>query len=208
MNCEDIVYKKNYIDLSRPELLAKIKENLSDKRFQHCLRVEQMAVDLAQRHGANIERASIAGVLHDYAKEEEEETLLSFSNHPDYRSEWIREGNAMWHGPLAAMLAQRDFGLRDDEIYWAVFNHTPGSIIWTDTAKLVFLADYLEPARKFPNVDKGRKLAQESLDLAVDFKFKNNLTYLIGAGRAVSPESVVAYNHWVLTHPDLSQKKK
>ena len=45
----------NYAKMNRTEILEEMKKHLNDKRFQHCLRVEQTAIDLANENGVNPE---------------------------------------------------------------------------------------------------------------------------------------------------------
>lgn len=194
---KEISYSHKYIVASREDLIKALKNNLSKDRFEHCLRVESTAIELAQKYQLNRERAGIAGLLHDYAKEDSLESLKSYAHFPGFDEEWVNYGNAIWHGPLATMKAVDDFGLHDLEIYYAIYKHTTGSINWTDTAKLVFLADYMEPGRDFPGVDKARDLTERSIDLAVDYKIKENLKHLIEKGQSIYPESLAVYNAWI-----------
>ncbi|MDO4680391.1 MAG: bis(5'-nucleosyl)-tetraphosphatase (symmetrical) YqeK [Aerococcus sp.] len=193
-------YHKGLIALDRPELVAEVKSALSTKRFEHCLRVEETAVKLAEQYGEDMERASIAALLHDYAKEATVEELKQYTNHPDYDADWLRYGNAIWHGPLAAMKAQRTLGLVDDEIYWAVYWHTVGSLNWTPTAKLVSISDFIEPNRQFPEVIEARQRANQSLDEAITYKMQQELQFLIQKGQVVYPKAITVYNHWMNTH--------
>ena len=43
-------------------------ELLPEKRLTHCLGVESAAIELAERFGVDAEKAGLAGLLHDYAK--------------------------------------------------------------------------------------------------------------------------------------------
>lgn len=195
-----ISYQKGLIDCTREELVREVEKKLSRERFKHCLRVEETAIQLAEKHHEDVERAAIAGLLHDYAKEHQLADLEKYSDHPDYDPEWKKWGRSIWHGPLAAMKAQRKLGLHDDEIYWAIFNHTVGSFNWTSTAKIVALADYIEPERDFPGADDVRRLADQSLDAAIAFKLKHELTHLIETEKPVYPQTFNVYNHWHQTH--------
>ena len=59
---------QDYINCSREELLERMAELLPEKRLTHCLGVERAAMELAQRFGVDVEKAGLAGLLHDYAK--------------------------------------------------------------------------------------------------------------------------------------------
>ncbi|MDO4670283.1 MAG: bis(5'-nucleosyl)-tetraphosphatase (symmetrical) YqeK [Aerococcus sp.] len=196
----NLSYRKGFIACDRATLIKTLQAALSTKRFEHCLRVEETAIHLAEKYHEDVERASIAGLLHDYAKEATEETLLTYADHPDYDADWLHWGNAIWHGPLAAMQAQRHLGLVDDEIYWAVYWHTVGSVNWTPTAKIVAISDFIEPKRHFPEVVEARTLAERSLDEAIAYKMQQELQFLIQNKKVVYPHTLSVYNHWVKTH--------
>ena len=59
---------QDYINCSREALLEKMAELLPEKRLTHCLGVERAAIELAQRFGVDVEKAGLAGLLHDYAR--------------------------------------------------------------------------------------------------------------------------------------------
>ncbi|MCI5775433.1 MAG: bis(5'-nucleosyl)-tetraphosphatase (symmetrical) YqeK [Aerococcus sp.] len=196
----ELTYTKGFINCTRDELTETVKQALSDERFAHCQRVEATAIQLAEQHHEDVERASIGGLLHDYAKESKRAELEKYCDHPDYKQEWQNWGRAIWHGPLAAMKAQRHLGLTDEEIYWAIYDHTVGTFHWTPTAKIIAIADYIEPERDFPGVDEVRHLAMHSLDDAIAFKLKHELAYLIDAEKPVYPQTFAVYNYWQQTH--------
>ena len=74
---EEITYTHHYIPLSRTELVDRLRAALKDKRFHHVLRVEQTAIKLAQANGVDVEKASIAGLCHDYAKQRPDEDFIA-----------------------------------------------------------------------------------------------------------------------------------
>lgn len=202
MNHEEISYKENLIQVSREELLDRAQARLSKKRFRHLVGVEETAVHLAERYGEDKERASIAALLHDYAKEASPEELQAFADHPDYDPDWPEAGNAIWHGPLAVLMAKRDLGLDDHLIEQAVWNHTLGSLAWTRLDKILYIADYIEPNRDFPGVKGARKAAEKSLDRAVDYKIRHSLMHLLESRQTIHPQTIAVYNQWVDAHEE------
>lgn len=196
MSKDEINYSRSYVAVDREKIVHSLQSELSPHRFQHCLRVEETARRLAEKYGQDKEKAGLAGLLHDYAKEASKETLLSYQEHPDYDPDWLNYGNAIWHGPLAAMRAVDQFGLKDEEIYQAIFNHTVGSLKWTPTAKIVYLADYIEPGRDFPEVEEARQATERSLDEGVTYKLTHSLTYLVNNHLRIYPRTLEVYNQW------------
>lgn len=47
---------ETYVGISREQLLVKMQQLLPEKRFKHCLGVEQAAIDLAERFGVDVEK--------------------------------------------------------------------------------------------------------------------------------------------------------
>ncbi|OYQ66983.1 bis(5'-nucleosyl)-tetraphosphatase (symmetrical) YqeK [Aerococcus sp. 1KP-2016] len=190
-------FNPNLIHITRDELLKQLQARLADKRFKHVLRVEETAVKMAKNlPGADVEKASIAALLHDFAKEDSVKHLSLFKDYPGYDHRWVDYGSAIWHGPLAAMIANRDFGVTDEDILKAVWNHTIGGYDMTLDQKILFVADYIEPGRNFKGVEKARELAKNNLDDAVDYKMKQSIIHLVDSGRIVYPETINIYNDW------------
>lgn len=186
------------INITREELEKLLQARLTNKRFNHVLRVEQTAIELAELYPeASVDKASIAALLHDYAKDDSQSHLLTFKDYPGYDPEWINYGSAIWHGPLAAMIADTQFNVKDEDILKAVWVHTIGGYDMTLDQKILFIADYIEPGRDFKGVEKARKLAKTDLDAAVDFKIRQSITHLVESGRQVYPETILIYNDWV-----------
>ncbi|MDK6233022.1 bis(5'-nucleosyl)-tetraphosphatase (symmetrical) YqeK [Aerococcus sanguinicola] len=202
MTLDEMTYQKNLIQVSRAELLDRAQARLSKKRFRHLLGVEEAAVHLADRYGEDKERASIAALLHDYAKEASLDELQAFADHPGYDPDWPEAGNAIWHGPLAVLMAKRDLGLDDRLIEQAVWNHTLGSLAWTDLDKILYIADYIEANRDFPGVKEARKVAEKSLDAAVDYKIRHSLMHLLETRKPIHPQTIAVYNQWVQAHEE------
>lgn len=199
---QTIYYKQNLINIPREELIHKLKQQISLKRFEHVLRVEATSMALAEKYKANVEKASISSLLHDYAKEMTVESLIKYRHHSDFKAEWLDYGSEIWHGPLAAMIAEEGFGVTDHDILNALRHHTIGGINMTLDEKILFIGDYIEPGRTFKDVDQARCLAEEDLDLAVDFKIRQTLKYLVNQRSIIYPETILVYNDWVRNHQE------
>ena len=89
---------ETYVGISREQLLVKMQHLLPEKRFKHCLGVEQAAIDLAERFGVDVEKAGLAGLLHDYAKKLSDEEFLALIDKYDLDPKLKDWGNNVWHG--------------------------------------------------------------------------------------------------------------
>ena len=188
---------ESYIRMSREALLAKMETVMSEKRLRHCLGVEKAARELAERFGLDVEKAGLAGLLHDYAKKVSDEEFLGlidkYKLNPDLKN-W---GNNVWHGMVGIYKIQEDLGIEDAEILRAIEIHTVGSGTMSELDKVVYVADYIEHNRDFPGVDKARELAQRSLNLAVAYETARTVEHLAHKGKPIYPQTLETYNAFV-----------
>lgn len=188
---------ESYISMSREALLAKMETVIPEKRLRHCLGVEKAARELAERFGLDVEKAGLAGLLHDYAKKVSDEDFLSlidkYKLNPDLKN-W---GNNVWHGMVGIYKIQEDLGIEDAEILRAIEIHTVGSGTMSELDKVVYVADYIEHNRDFPGVDKARELAQRSLNLAVAYETARTVEHLAHKGKPIYPQTLETYNAFV-----------
>ena len=188
---------ESYIRMSREALLAKMETVMSEKRLRHCLGVEKAARELAERFGLDVEKAGLAGLLHDYAKKVSDEDFLSLIDKYQLDSDLKNWGNNVWHGMVGIYKIQEDLGVKDPEILRAIEIHTVGSDTMSELDKVVYVADYIEHNRDFPGVDKARELAQQSLDLAVAYETARTVEHLAHKGMPIYPQTLETYNAFV-----------
>ena len=127
------------------------KKRLSAKRYQHTLNVRRMAVKLAKRWGADPEKAALAALLHDTAKELPREEMLQILNDNAIMAENAQNRpSPVWHGICAAILAQTQWGVEDEEVLSAIRCHTTGKPGMSLLDEIVFLADMTSAERDYP----------------------------------------------------------
>lgn len=176
-----------------------LRMRLDDKRYQHCLGVQETARRLAVRYGVNKEKAVLAGLVHDWAKGLTASSLLvkaeQFGIPIDdiclYRPDLL-------HGPVGAELIEQELGIVDQEIKRAVYQHTLGAAKMSLLTKIIFVADYIEPSRDYPGVETIRKAAWDSLDLAVFLAAEQTIKYLLSKEELIHPQTVITRNAFLL----------
>ena len=188
---------ESYISMGREALLAKMETVMSEKRLRHCLGVEKAARELAERFGLDVEKAGLAGLLHDYAKKVSDEDFLSLIDKYQLDPDLKNWGNNVWHGMVGIYKIQEDLGIEDAEILRAIKVHTVGSGTMSELDKVVYVADYIEHNRDFPGVDKARELAQRSLNLAVAYETARTVEHLAHKGKPIYPQTLETYNAFV-----------
>lgn len=195
----DIDYSK-FISYSRDVLLTKIHQHLNEARFQHCLNVEKTAIALAQHYQGDINRAGLAGLIHDYAKQRSDEEFKQVIIQQHFDPELLAYNNAIWHGIVGAYFIENELNIHDEQILNAVRRHTIGAPKMSKLDKIVFVADFIEPNREFPGVNEARQLADEDLDAAVRFEICHTLIYLIQKQVTIYPGTLLTYNALVPNH--------
>ncbi|MEQ5891459.1 bis(5'-nucleosyl)-tetraphosphatase (symmetrical) YqeK [Streptococcus suis] len=186
------------LTFDRQALLEKIRVAMKPARFQHVLGVEQAALVLADQYGCDPKKASLAALLHDYAKEVEDQVFLDLIAKYDLDKDLLNWDNNIWHGVVGAYKIAEDFGLEDEEIFQAIQRHTVGAGQMTLLDKVLYVADYIEPNRDFPGVDEARRIVKESLDKAVAYETAQTISYLAKKGIPIYPQILETYNGYVV----------
>lgn len=162
------------------EIEEKLKNVLKEKRFRHTMGVRYTAAALAMRHGCDLQKAQLAGLLHDCAKGYSEEELLLLAQ--EYKlevSKWEVRAPHLLHAKVGAYLAEHVYHVEDAEVLDAIRYHTTGRPSMSELEKIIFIADYIEPNRKMlEGLPECRKLAFEDLDQAMYQILHNTLQYL------------------------------
>ena len=140
---------------------------LKHKRIPHVLGTEQEAIRLAERYGADVEKARVAALLHDCTKKlGMEEQLELCRRYGIQLDELEQKALKLLHAKTGAAIARDVFGV-DEETYQAIWYHTTGRAGMTTLEKVMYLADYIEPSRDFPGVETLRRVCYEDLDRGV-----------------------------------------
>lgn len=176
-----------------------LRHRLSARRFEHSIGVSDTAAQLAERHGVDVDKAKLAGILHDCARDMPRNTLLHTAQAFGIVIGSIeRRELALLHAPIGARLAQTVYGVTDPDIIAAIADHTVGGPRMSLLSTVIYLADYVEPNRSFPGVDKLRSLAQSDLSAAMLEAFDHSIQYIISRGGIIHPATVEGRNELLL----------
>lgn len=166
-----------------------LEKKLKEERYIHTLGVMYTAASMAMRHGADVQKAMTAGLLHDCGKYcDISEQIRLCKKHHISLTEAELEVSALIHARLGAYLAEQEYGITDPEILDAITYHTTGRPAMTMIEKIVYLADYIEPGRKkIPGLNEVRSAAFDHIDDAVRMTAESTLAFLKRAGRKIDP---------------------
>ncbi len=181
------------------QLKAVLKSRLQGKRYEHSVKVMETAVALARLYGADKKAAAVAGLLHDYAKNLSPEELKACAGELKLELDGVVSKHMMLaHGPVGAALVERDLDIHDPAVLSAIRYHTYGRPGMDLLEKIIYLADFIEPGRKFKGADELRKTAQENLDKAVLMALESSIAYLMGSDRLMHPNTLYARNELII----------
>lgn len=178
----------------REQLQAK----LSPSRYEHTVSVAYTCIALAMRYGYDIQKAELAGMLHDCAKHfTDAELIAKCQKHGVVLTQAELDAPAVIHAKYGAWLAQHKYGIEDPEILNAIACHTTGKPEMNLLDKILYIADYIEPRRdKAENLPGMRWLAFQDLDQTMFEILKGTLNYLNKKGASVDPMTLEAYRYF------------
>ncbi len=176
-------------------IMDRLARELPRGRLEHVVGVAGTAAELAERFGADPEKARIAGLLHDLVRQWPPERLLAACLERGLAvSDFDREHPLVrLHGLLAAHLAEEWFGIQDLDVQAAIASHTLGRPHMSLLERILYVADYCEPGRGLQAEDV-RVAARVDLDAALRLAMDRTIAYLLERGRAIHPQAVEARN--------------
>jgi predicted HD superfamily hydrolase involved in NAD metabolism len=136
----------------------------------HVERVLAEAQDLGRRWDLDPGRVELAVWGHDLFRSYRPGEQLRLAREAGVPIAEVDEASpVMLHGPIAAVVLREVFGVRDDEALEAVRSHTVGMAKMPLLAKVILLADKVEPRKRkrTPIMAEVRRLARRDLDLAL-----------------------------------------
>ena len=181
--------RTNWKNLPMDKLEQVVVSLLNPNRVRHVLGCRDTAVALAERWGADVTDAARAGILHDITKAIDGPLQLTLCDaYGKLLDDFSKRYPRTLHALTGSMVAQRIFG-ENPAVVSAIESHTTGKANMTLLEKIIYVADYMEPNRDFPGVEKLRELAFSDLDGALKLGLEMTLEHLKAQGAEVSPAS-------------------
>ena len=182
--------------------IQKIKKQLAkaldQKRYEHTLGVAYTAAALAMCYGEDIEKAELAGLLHDCAKcMDNEKKIHICEKHNLEISEAEQRNPFLLHAKVGAHLAYKKYHIEDNDIINAILYHTTGRPEMSLLEKIVYIADYIEPGRdQAPNLSLIRELSFHNLDQALIKILEDILVHLNESDKEIDPMTQKTYEYY------------
>jgi predicted HD superfamily hydrolase involved in NAD metabolism len=183
--------------MEREALLEYIRPRMPEKRYIHTIGVMETAIFLAKKYGEDEKKAETAAILHDLAKYEDEEMMRGIVRDNGLDARLLSWGSEILHGPIAAYRAEHELGIDDQDILNAMRYHTTGRAYMSRLEQIIYIADMIEPNRKFPGVEPLRQAAEADLQLAMKACIQHSIIFLATAELPIYPLSIECYNHYL-----------
>lgn len=181
---------------SRASILRDARRHLTDPVFEHSLSVAECAENLAGRYGVDAYSAWVAGILHDWDKALADEDVLTRAQ--DFGLPVLPEDIAnpyLLHARTGAQAVKGLFREVTEEIAVAIERHTLGDADMRPLDMVLYVADMIEPGRRFPGVDVLREsVATVSLRELFALCYQHSVEHLVRARRPVHPLTVEVWN--------------
>ena len=183
--------------MDQSKMLQLVKKRLPDNRYAHVVGVLNTATALAIRFGVPQEKAQVAAILHDVAKFSDREWMKSIIEKKGMDPLLLEYHSELWHAPVGAYLASYEFGVTDEDVLNAIRYHTTGRAGMSDLEKVIYIADLVEPNRKFRGVEELRQLKEQGLDVMMEACVKHSIDFLVSKNQPVYPDSLKCYEYFV-----------
>ena len=176
-------------NLPMEELELVVISLLKPNRVNHVLGCRDTAQRLAKIWGVDETDAARAGMLHDVTKALDGPLQLTLCReYGKILSDFSRRYPKTLHALTGSLVAERIFG-ENEAVVAAIESHTTGKAAMNMLEKIIYVADYMEPNRDFPGVERLRYLAETDMDAALKLGLEMTLEHLKNQGAEVSPES-------------------
>ena len=185
--------------LSIEEIKLYIKANLVEKRYIHVSGVADTAKKLAKLNGVSEEKAEIAALAHDVAKNLSKVKMKEIISEHNIILSDVEENNVnLWHSIIGPIEANDKLGIEDEEILDAIRWHTTGKENMSILMKIIYIADMIEPSRNFEGVEDIRKVTFEDLDMGVYYGLTRSIEFLLTKNLLIDENTIRARNYFLL----------
>ena len=197
---EKIVSEKKLYSFEQAVEFCKnaIRPRLNDARYNHSLCVAKSAGKLADKYGANHNKAYIAGILHDITKQTSEEEQLQLIEKFDILCEDTKtDSKALWHAVTGAAYVKNVLKFSDEDFLNSIRYHTTSRKGASLLEDVVYIADFISDDRDYPDVDIMREKAWRSLKEAKEYGLAYTIADNTQKGRQVGANTIEAYKELI-----------
>lgn len=190
----------NYIgdEMDLKDIKKKVKKSMDKQRYDHTKGVMYTAGCLAMANEYPIDKAMLAGLLHDCAKCIPNNEKIDICRKHDILVSQVELDNpGLLHAKAGMVLAEEEYQIIDPDILHSIKVHTTGEPGMNMLDKIIFVADYIEPGRnEAPRLEYLRKIAFHDIDMTVAEILHDTIHYLNSKSGAIDPATQITYNYY------------
>lgn len=173
----------------------KLIKMMKEPRIQHAYRVSSLAKRIAQYYNIPFEKIEISALIHDCVKDYSLNELKCLLEKYSIQLNNIeRRIPKIWHAFAGAEIAKDIFKIEDIEILETIRYHSTASSSFGLMGKIVYIADKIEPNRKFNKIEELRELIWEDIDLTMLELLNYEIKYLFSKRMIIHPYTLEARN--------------
>ncbi len=190
--------KNTTLNEKTAEIYEALSHKLSPKRLAHTMGVAYTSACLAMSEGIDMDKAYLAGLLHDCGKYMKDDEFIKYCDEHDIEISDVERANpALLHSKVGAYMAAKEYGITDQDIASAIRWHTTGHPGMTTLEAIVFTADYIEPGRSHdPELPEIRQEAFDNLNKAIYHIYRNTMRHLKTSAKTLDPMTEEAYKYY------------
>ncbi len=196
---------KNEITHKYSYYIEYLKKYLSEEKIKHCVSTAIHAVHIIKANSIKVDenKVIISGILHDICREWQKEDIINKAKEFNIKiDEYEKKYPVLLHGPVSAHLAMEELNIKDSDIYEAIYWHTTGKANLGLVGQILYLSDFSEPLRKYPQAEECRKILMQKGFFNALFYTANERYLLSLKKRDPSPYSL-EFIDWLKTKRDL-----
>lgn len=172
-----------------------IKNRMGERRYIHSLNVAKAAVALAEHYGADVNKAEIAGILHDCCKEIPKDEMLQIITRGGIILDATEKNSSkLWHAIAGSVYVRDELNIKDEDIINAIKYHTTGRAGMSLLEKILFVADFIGEEREYDGVEIMREKAFACLEDAMLFGLQFTITDLARRKLQIHSNAFFCYN--------------
>lgn len=192
--------------------IAKLHDDLPASLHAHIRRVSHIALEIGRIHSLDLEKIAFATQYHDLARVTPPKLLLTECKNLGIPvGDFEKQLPLLLHGPVAAAWVQvADNALASPEVVEAIQHHSVASPNMSQIAKVVFLADKLDPHKieRYPFQLEVSKASTHDLDKALFIFIHREITMRLGLNQLIHPQSITTRNYLLESYADSIEPTK
>ena len=203
------VLGEDFYRARRKDLEGRVKK----KRLRHIDGVADTCSKLARIYGTDIPKARLAGLLHDWDKGYDDEGIRSRVSELGMEGEidpFVLENMPqVLHGPTAAKALQAEYPSIPEDVIVAIRDHTTSSADADDLSKILYIADAIEPSRRFEDVERLRDMiGREDLSELYFQVYRFWTLALLSRGKVLHPDTMAIWNSLAMKRRDKDKEDR